>query len=292
MAAPLVEHLDSLALAFRGAGRILLCCDFDGTLVPIADHPESCSLAPEVREVLVALSQTPRVNVAIVSGRSLADLRGCIGSDDVAYAGNHGLEIDARGGNFRHPAALATRPELEAVIHLLRRDLGPFPGVWVEDKGLSASVHFRLADPAQVPQVMTRIDEAVSQAVETNALVLRAGKSVREVRPSVDWNKGSAVRWLADRLSPAGTPTLTVYLGDDDTDEDAFRSIACTGIGIRIGDRSETVAKYMIPDPTSVHQFLKWFATSIRNGRERQAECSVENLEFSCMPASALRQRC
>jgi trehalose 6-phosphate phosphatase len=265
MAVPLADHGHPIAATVRAAARLLVCCDFDGTLVPLRDRPEQCSLDPAVRRSLLELSQRDGIRVAIISGRAVTDLRERVGVTDLAYAGNHGLEIDAAEIAFRHPAAFAARPLLERVIDDLRHALQHIAGVWIEDKGASASVHYRQAPPSEIPLALETIERVAAHAVAAGAVVLRTGKAVLEVRPAVDWNKGSAVRWLAAQLFPSKDP-LIVYIGDDDTDEDAFRVLEA-GISVCVGDRPTTLAKYYVPDHHAVKCLIDWLAT-IANERE------------------------
>jgi trehalose 6-phosphate phosphatase len=265
----LADHLDRLAAEVRAGPRVLACMDFDGTLVPIRDRPEQCHLDPGVRRVLAELARSAGIRVGIVSGRELTDLRARVGVPGVAYAGNHGLEIDAPRAVFRHPVAASRRPSLERVVHDLRAALADFAGAWVEDKGMSASVHFRQVRSSLLPAVRATVDRVALPTVESGEFVLRSGKSVLEVRPAVDWNKGSAVHWLAAHTFPSGGAETIIYIGDDDTDEDAFREIG-EGIGVCVGTRPATAAKYFVPESRDVGLLLDWLVTVARE-REKSS---------------------
>lgn len=275
MAVPLVDHLDRIAAAILDAPRLLICCDFDGTLVQIRDRPEQCSLDPAVGRALSELTQCEGVHVGIVSGRELTDLRDRVRVEGLAYAGNHGLEIDTPEIAFRHPTALAARSELKRIIDDLRDALNHIAGVWVEDKGVSASIHFRQAVPSRVPQALETIERVAEEMVGSGAFVFRTGKAVLEGRPAVDWNKGSAILWLAGQLFPAEVEPLIVYVGDDNTDEDAF-CVLGTGIGVSVGDRCPTAAAYHVPDYLAVKRLVDWFVVMAREREKigRTRRCS------------------
>jgi trehalose-phosphatase len=260
MADPLADHLPGIEAAVRSAARVLVFLDFDGTLVPIQDDPMACELDPALRAVLTAIRECPRAAVAVVSGRDLADLVPGVGVEGIAYAGNHGLEIDGPGLSFREPGAVERRPELAEIVAALGAALERAPGAWVQDKGLSASVHYRQVEPDLVPAVR----EVVERVTEPyrGRFVLRDGKMVREVRPAVDWHKGRAVRWLAER-SAAGVPDpLVVYVGDDHTDEDAFQALP-TGVTVLVGPDRQTAAKYRVETPQEAADFLRWLGRAL-----------------------------
>jgi trehalose 6-phosphate phosphatase len=223
-----MQRVAEWTAAWRTTGRLVLLLDFDGTLAPIVERPELAAMPGATRDALERLRARPGVQVAIVSGRGMADTRARAALQGVAYAGNHGMEIEGAGMYRVHPQALVARPELEAVLEALALALDPIPGAFVEDKGLTLSVHYR-----QTPEVdHGRVRDAVTAATDGRAETLRVteGKMVLEVRPRVEWNKGRAVEFLLDHMRPPpGAPVL--YLGDDRTDEDAFRELAETGRG-------------------------------------------------------------
>jgi trehalose 6-phosphate phosphatase len=209
------------------SGRLVLLLDFDGTLAPIVDDPASAAIPPQTRAALDRLLAMEGVSAALVSGRGLADVRERAGIPDLAYAGNHGMEIDGPGVHRIHPEALEARPALELAREALRRSLDGVPGAWVEDKLLTLTVHYRLT-PREHHQLV-RI-AAIGAAALDPALQVTEGKMVLEVRPRVDWNKGRAALFLLEQLRPPpGAPVL--YLGDDRTDEDAFQALAQSGAG-------------------------------------------------------------
>src|SRR5687767_13130078 len=144
----LVEHgLDRARLwaeQWGVSGRLVLLLDFDGTLAPIVDDPAQAAIPPETRTELERLMGMAGVTVAVVSGRGLGDVRGRAAIPGIAYAGNHGMEIDGPGLHRTHPEALDARPALDLARVGLEGALDGVPGAWVEDKLLTLSIHFRL----------------------------------------------------------------------------------------------------------------------------------------------------
>ncbi|HYH80901.1 MAG TPA: trehalose-phosphatase, partial [Longimicrobium sp.] len=140
-----LERVPGWADAWRRTGRLVLLLDFDGTLAPIVDLPSLAAMPDATRRALERLMALPGVEVAVVSGRGLADVRERAGIPGIAYAGNHGMEIHAGGVDRVHAEAAAARPVLERAARELADAVAPIPGAFVEDKQLTLSVHFRLS---------------------------------------------------------------------------------------------------------------------------------------------------
>jgi trehalose 6-phosphate phosphatase len=242
----------------QSANSVSLFLDFDGTLVPITANPAP-HLDPNVLETLKLLSSQEFLTTTIVSGRAVEDLYGRIRLENLIYAGNHGLEIFGRDLRFVEPLAWSRREQLETLCGELGAQLRPIPGVLAEYKGLTASVRYRLAAEADVAEIQA----AVYAAVDRNGEVFRVnpGRKVLEIVPCTGWHKGAAVNWINSHL--AETPALSIYLGDDTSDEDAF-SILPDAITIKVGLAGVTCARYQLPDPAAVHEFLLWLATQER----------------------------
>jgi len=257
---PLWSHLDEVMQRCLGHACCAVLLDFDGTLAPIVPEPDAARPSPGMQMLLDTLARHPRYRLAIVSGRALDDLRRRVSGNDWYLAGNHGMEIEGPGGRFDHPEARRARPRIMALAQDLRGDLGHIPGAFVEDKGMTLSVHYRQVPAAYVSQVTDSVLKCTGPTVEAGILTLRAGKAVIEIRPNVPWDKGEAVRWIVERLSQEGAvgPLLSLYVGDDETDEDAFRAVASSGIGIVVGhDRSYSAAHYYVQSVDEVERFLR-----------------------------------
>jgi trehalose 6-phosphate phosphatase len=240
-----------------GAARsISLFLDYDGTLTPLVADPAGACLGDEARQTIEDLSRNGRTAVTIVSGRALAYLRDRIGLPDLIYAGNHGLEIEGGGLCFVEPAAASARDELRVLTGCLERALRTVPGVFIEPKGLTTSVHYRKVAASDTERLERRVREAVD--AHHGVFRLGSGKMLWEILPETDWNKGAAVRWILERLGDEGA--LSVYFGDDRTDEDAFRALP-EGLTFRVGCDGETGAQYRVPGPAAVLEFLQWLAT-------------------------------
>lgn len=236
------------------ASSISLFLDFDGTLVPIAADPKVPRLDPSTAETLKLLSRRGSLTTTIISGRAVEDLYVRIRLEGLIYAGNHGLEIFGHGLRFVEPVAAARRFQLERLCEQLTEKLQSVPGALVEYKGLTASVHYRRA----TTEGGGRIQEAVYALTAPYGAQFRInpGRKVFEIVPRTNWHKGAAVHWINNHFD---RDALTIYLGDDTTDEDAFAALP-EAITIKVGSVPASCARYLVPDPATVHEFLLWLA--------------------------------
>jgi len=253
MSQPLLEHLDDIAGRLAAAPTVLLCSDFDGTLAPLVDSPDMAEMPSSVRDLLRRLARHERIVPAIISGRALADVRQRVGLPGLIYAGNHGLEIAGPDFAFVEPGAAECRDKLGELVAALASRLHSIVGVLVEDKGLTASVHYRQVASERWEDVRHQVHTVL--AGRDHPFVLTTGHQVFNLRPRVYWDKGNAVAWIANSIGRPGA--LIVYLGDDVTDEDAFAALP-EAITVKVGDPPETTAHYHLDDPAAVRQFLEW----------------------------------
>ena len=251
-----MDHLDEI-LERMTRGRLALFLDYDGTLTPIVERPEDATLSPEMRDLLETLSD--RAVVAIVSGRDLADVQGMVGLEGLRYAGSHGFDIAGPGGlRMRHEEARESLPDLDEVETELTRALGSIQGARVERKHFAIAVHYRAVPEERIEEVEAAVDEALEGRT---SLRKKGGKKIFELQPDVEWDKGRAVLWLLEELDLAHPDAVPVYVGDDVTDEDAFRALRDRGLGIRVGDEAEdTRAHFTLADTDELERFLRELA--------------------------------
>src|SRR5438094_1371495 len=244
-----LEHVQEIA---GRSGRVAVFLDYDGTLTPIVSQPENAWLSDSMRQTLQELAaQTP---VAILSGRDLDDIRQRVGIDDIVYGGSHGFDIAGPRG-LRRQVATEFLPNLDTAEKELHELLDEIPGARVERKRFSIAAHYRNASENDVPKV----ERAVSEVAGRHDKLRRIdGKKVYELLPDVDWDKGKAVLWLLEALGLDRENSRSIYIGDDVTDEDPFRSLEQCGIGIVVGEQSQpTAARYSLRDPAEVERFLR-----------------------------------
>jgi trehalose 6-phosphate phosphatase len=139
----------------------------------------------------------------------------------------------------------------------LRSELDNIDGVIIEDKGLTASVHYRIVAPEKLGELKRIFTEITKPYVMAGQIKIGRGKKVLEIRPNIDWDKGKAVLWIIDALNPGGE-VLPIYIGDDKTDEDAFRALGGKGITILVSNTPrKSNAEYFLRDVNEVKLFLE-----------------------------------
>lgn len=229
--------------------------DYDGTLTPIVARPELAQPLPSTRAVLEDLAEV--CLVGIISGRDLDDVRSIVGVDGLWYAGSHGFDVLAPDGTRSQRDDGATLLDaLESAAAELERTVAAIPEAWVERKRFAIAVHFRQVDDTRVPELEDAVDEV---AAAHPVLRKTGGKRIFELRPDVEWDKGAALWSLFERAGLHTATALPVYLGDDETDEDAFAAVTDSGVGILVADDDEdrlTSASYRLRDPDEVRVFL------------------------------------
>src|SRR6476661_9188587 len=218
-----LDHIDEI-MAGRDGKRPAVFLDYDGTLTPIVSHPEDAWLSESMRQTLRSLAA--RVPVAILSGRDLDDVRGRVLVDGIVYAGSHGFDIAGAGG-LRRELGTAYLPVLDKAETELREALDEIPGAQLERKHFSVAAHYRNVNENDAFRVALVMDGVAARHRELRRM---DGKKVYELLPDIDWNKGKAALWLLETLLE-GRNALPIYIGDDRTDEDAFRALDQRGIG-------------------------------------------------------------
>ena len=255
MCQPLTSAFPSIEERLKSADRISLFLDFDGTLSWLAQLPDEARLEERTRETLARIVQRNRIAATVISGRAIEDLYKKIRLEGLTYAGNHGLEIFGPQFCFVEPRAVTHREDLGRLAEDLSQELASVAGILVEFKGYTASIHYRRASDTDVP----RVERAVRSAVASHGwCCVKPGNKVFEIVPRTSWHKGMAVQLINHSLAADGR-ILSLYFGDDSTDEDAFRLLP-DAITVKIGDATSTSAKYQLPDPDAVSGFLEWLA--------------------------------
>ncbi len=247
---PRVERLRS---AFAGAGRSICYLDYDGTLVPIAARPRDAVPGPHVLEVVDALSRRPDTTVAIVSGRSAADLDRWFGAaDNVWLAAEHGALLRAPGSTDWTPlhqgASDAWKSRVRPVLeHFTERA----PGSLIEEKDLALAWHFRLVEAEFGEWLANELVAALDHQLAGTELAVLRGRKVVEVRFA--WaTKGE----VAAHVRAAGPPPdVELAIGDDRTDEDLFDRLGDDAITIKVGP-GPTRARYRISSPAATLALL------------------------------------
>ena len=222
--------------------------DIDGCLLDFADRPENVVVPAGLREDITSLRDALGGALALVSGRSLAQIDALFPGIQLEAAGLHGLELRPRHMDGTGPDAQTD--DLARIRAAAELVAGEHPGAWIEDKGVALAFHWRMAPEAQ------RGLEAIATAAGTRlaGYRLQQGNCVVELRPD-GHHKGSAIERLMQAAPFAGR--VPVYAGDDFTDEDGFMTTnALGGLSIIVGDRRPTTARHAVQDTTALRAWL------------------------------------
>jgi alpha,alpha-trehalase len=228
--------------------------DYDGTLTPIVDDPAEAKLGERNRQVLQRLAKD--MFVAVISGRALNDVRKMVGIDELAYAGSHGFEMSCGKGYFekgnRKQKYLSVLKKAEQHLDRTAQDLEK---IRIERKPYAIAIHYRGAGEKAIAEIEGQVDNLASKFSE---LKKSSGKKIFELHPAVNWDKGKAVQAMLGQFHVDCSRITPLYIGDDTTDEDAFRSICDRGIGILVSDEPrQTSARYILRDQSEVTAFLE-----------------------------------
>lgn len=245
MSVPLPPDLLDALSRFGQHERVLVALDFDGVLAPIVDVPQDARALPRSARALAALGELARVDLALVSGRALDDLRAVAGPPDgTLLVASHGAEVDG----LPSPLDDETRALLAGVRSDLEQVAADHPGTHVETKPAAAVLHTRRAerDVAAAAAEAARRGPGARRGVHQ-----MTGKEVVELSV-VRADKGSALTALRDRLGVGAV----VYVGDDATDENAFAVLRGDDLGVKVG-QGRTLARHRLDDPAQVSVLLE-----------------------------------
>jgi trehalose-phosphatase len=244
-----LDHVQEIA--GTSERNLMIFLDFDGTLTPIVDRPDQAVLSDSTRAVLRTLAA--RVPVAVLSGRELEDVRKRVAVDGIIYAGSHGFDI-AGPDNIQRQAGTEFFGSLNRAETELRHTLADITGALVERKRFSIAAHYRKVNENDFPKLKAAVCEVIKRHQQLRNM---DGKKVYELLPHLDWNKGKAASWILENLAPNQKKVRPIYIGDDRTDEDAFRAVKGEGAGILVTEEPRTTAaQYSLKDPSEVERFL------------------------------------
>jgi len=200
--------------------KFAIFLDYDGTLTPIVENPADALLNSDTRKVVHDLS-CKHDKMAIVTGRSINTITKFVGLDNLYYAGSHGYDIRGPKNQEIKTVADDYLPDLKQFCEDITQKISQFGGSLVEDNVFSISVHHRNSSDEDRKLIEKAVDSVLANYP---TLCKTHGKFVYEIRPEFDWNKGKAVRWMLDNLFK-NDKLVPVYIGDDMTDEDAFKEL-------------------------------------------------------------------
>ncbi|KAM0847386.1 hypothetical protein ACQ4PT_055043 [Festuca glaucescens] len=258
-----LEWFEAVVAAAKGK-QIVMFLDYDGTLSPIVEDPDSAVMTEDMRDAVRRVAQ--HFPTAIVSGRCRDKVFNFVKLEELYYAGSHGMDIKGPTTVSNHKAmadevlcqpATEFLPVIQEVYETLMTKMESIPGAMVENNKFCLSVHFRCVDEEE----WDALGEEVRSVLEGYPdLRLTKGRKVLEIRPSIKWDKGNALEFLLESLGYAGRgDVFPIYIGDDRTDEDAFKVLRNMGQGIGIlvtKFPKETTASYCLHEPAEVYNYI------------------------------------
>jgi trehalose-phosphatase len=251
------EGLSEIKPGFFARTPRLLSLDFDGTLAEIAPTPQAAWMPETFRKTLRALSRLPLTRLVLLSGRSVPDLKRKVRLPGLVYVGNHGLNFSPSAAGWGTRSLKEWSHKTREAHKRLQPLVGLWPGSLLEAKGPDLSLHYRRL---KLTQVRRLIPQAL-RAIEDLPLDAYRGKSVLELKPKGAPGKGRALDRLASRFFPGPRAGVCVHVGDDTTDEEAFRALRRmnrAALGLKVGP-GPTRAHYRLKDLEEVHEFLSLF---------------------------------
>nr|XP_011460289.1 PREDICTED: probable trehalose-phosphate phosphatase C isoform X1 [Fragaria vesca subsp. vesca] len=263
-----INMFEEITNASKGK-QIVMFLDYDGTLSPIVEDPDKAFMSNEMREAVRAVAKY--FPTAIVSGRSRHKVYSFVKLAELYYAGSHGMDIKGPSKRNKYKNAInqavlyqpasAFVPMIAEVCKILVKKTKSISGAKVENNKFCLSVHFRCVEEKSWDALAKQVSLVLDEYPE---LKLTQGRKVLEIKPDIKWDKGKALEFLLKSLGYANNSSevLPVYIGDDRTDEDAFKVLRDRGQGQGIGILvskvpKETKASYTLQEPAEVKDFLQ-----------------------------------
>lgn len=239
----------------KGNRQLIVCLDYDGTMSPIVSDPDAAVLPEENRKIINQLSKI--TSVVAISGRDLQDLKSKIEIDSIIYAGSHGFDITGPDNlKMVHECEKDITPALDDAEKKLNEVLNNIKGVKIERKKFAIAVHYRNVEEDEL--VGSVIHKVQKIADSQKILKTGGGKKIMELKPDIEWNKGYALTWLQNKMNWNLEKYFIIFIGDDLTDEDGFKSVKDDGIGILVGSHGEeSAATFALKDTKEVTAFLE-----------------------------------
>ncbi|KAJ6791706.1 putative trehalose-phosphate phosphatase 6 [Iris pallida] len=287
-----LEMFDEIVRAWKGK-QIVMFMDYDGTLSPIVDEPDKAYMSEAMRAAVKGVASY--FPTAIVSGRCRDKVYNFVQLAELYYAGSHGMDIKGPTNAWKqHKAINKTKakansvlfqpaseflPMIDEVYKALIEKTKAIEGSKVENNKFCVSVHFRRVEEKKWSALAEQVRSVMKDFPK---LRLTQGRKVLEVRPTIKWDKGKALEFLLESLGFANcNDILPVYIGDDRTDEDAFKVLRerGQGLGILVSEYpKETNASYSLREPKearTVMQFLQRLVEWKSNSNSLNARARV-----------------
>lgn len=251
------NNLDSIENSLKSHKTKILIADFDGTLTPIVNIPQMAKLQPRFRNILRKLIAKRNFYLAIISGRDLSNIKAKINLPNIIYGGNHGLEGEMFGEKYYFPIEKKTLLTFKKIREQFNKIANQFKGVFIEDKTLTLSFHYRLVNKQSVPKIIPLISKILKPFIKKGLISTADGKMIIDVIPKVNWDKGHFAHLIINKITArTKTNPAVIVIGDDSTDETVFRALK-NEITISVGKKHKSWAKYYLKNTEETADFLE-----------------------------------
>ena len=258
------RNLEKIFLKLKQADKLVVFLDYDGTLAPISSCPDKATLPNPTRKALRDIVKNKKITVVVISGRMLKQVKKMVGVKGIYYAGCHGLEMENNAlegfsGKLKKAKILIKHAKLELKKSLKASML--LKHVNIEDKGLILGLHYRRAEAHDVKRIRKIFYATIKPYMLSKDIVVAKNKKVLEIKPNINWDKGSYCIYFLNKIKSRYKKILPVYIGDDKTDESAFAALKGEAITVFVrGERKNSLAKYYLDSTSEVRNFLKQLA--------------------------------
>lgn len=260
------EEIEQKLSGYLSGNKTLsILLDYDGTLAPLCENPDKTVMDPELEQNLHALAKSPKVFMAVISGRGIKDVERKVGIKNITYAGNHGIEIqDPDGSRKDYQLPQDIQASYKSLVSELNQKLNK-NGAWVEDKRVSLTYHYR--DTAS--ELIEQQKQEAIEIIQRYGFKANQAHMAVEAKPPVNWNKGEAALLILKNKfgNDWSEKTNVIFAGDDTTDEDAMRSLQGIGRSFRVATdpKMQTYADFRLPKQELIHDLIRYLYKSCQS---------------------------
>ena len=252
----LIDNKEIFFDAVKKAQNIILFLDYDGTLIPFKNNPNEVHTPNNVLQLIQKLSEKSSIKIVVITGRSLNDIKHLISINRISFAAVHGIHIQFFDGKEKILKNIdEIKIKLNQIKEALEKTLKNIDGVIIEDKQYSIAFHYRMVKEENLNDSIQKFKQTITKYFDDNIEIMK-GDKVFEVRPK-GWNKGNAVEFFLHKTN-LRKDSLPIYIGDDTTDEDAFKYLKNKGLTVFVKNNSalKTNAHYWVNNPSEVYDIL------------------------------------
>src|SRR3989338_6701196 len=253
------KHLIKIKEQVKNKKNVLLMLDFDGTISPIMPTPEQAYLPKKTRQTLETINKFSPV--IIISGRALNVVQQKVGVDEFIYSGSHGLEWSIKKKKKLKVVPKYILNMLARIKDDLEKLVLTYPEIIVEERRFAVTFHYKFVSPKKMKELKNKLNTLLKPIKKNPKLVVLRDKETIDIVPRLNWNKGHVASFMYRYFkNKTKKSLLPIYIGDGQTDEDAFSVLKRSGITIRVGKNDKSTAKWYLRNQKEVNYFLDWLS--------------------------------